>query len=103
MLDLYNDTNFFSANKNLCSSSFNLEIYEDPRINILRKISYGFVMPVICFFGIIGNILNLIVLTRRSYNVQGTAYVYMRGKYVHKKYLILIHFFFLKEKKLNRF
>ncbi|XP_043790975.1 probable G-protein coupled receptor B0563.6 isoform X1 [Apis laboriosa] len=50
---------------------------EDPRIPSLKRISYGIVLPTICCFGIVGNILNLIVLTRR--NMRGTAYIYMRG------------------------
>ena len=75
-----NNTNDYDAVKNICNNLSEFEVPEDPRINYLRTISYGFVLPIICFFGIIGNILNLIVLTRR--NMQGTAYVYMRGKYI---------------------
>lgn len=82
MLELYNDSNFFVTNKNFCLLPADVESYEDPRINYLRKISYGFVMPTICLFGIVGNILNIIVLTRR--NMQGTAYIYMRGEFHHK-------------------
>ncbi|XP_012279156.1 probable G-protein coupled receptor B0563.6 [Orussus abietinus] len=52
-------------------------IPEDPRTAILRRISYGVVLPGVCLLGIVGNILNLVVLTRR--NMRGTAYVYMRG------------------------
>lgn len=52
---------------------------EDSRIPPLRQISYGIVIPTICCLGIIGNILNLVVLTRR--NMRGTAYIYMRGKF----------------------
>lgn len=51
---------------------------EDPRTEILRRYSYGVALPAICLLGIIGNILNLVVLTRR--NMRGTAYIYMRGK-----------------------
>lgn len=51
---------------------------EDPRIEELRTYSYAIALPAICFLGIIGNIFNLIVLTRR--NMRGTAYIYMRGK-----------------------
>jgi hypothetical protein len=36
-------------------------------------------MPAICCLGVVGNILNLVVLTRR--NMKGIAYIYMRGKY----------------------
>lgn len=52
---------------------------EDPRIETLRRYSYGFALPSICLLGIIGNIFNLIVLTRR--NMRGTAYIYMRGEF----------------------
>lgn len=52
-------------------------IPEDPRTEALRRYSYGIILPTICFFGIVGNILNLVVLTRR--NMRGTAYIYMRG------------------------
>jgi hypothetical protein len=37
-------------------------------------------MPAICCLGVVGNILNLVVLTRR--NMKGIAYIYMRGKYL---------------------
>uniref|UniRef100_A0A1A9X5I9 G-protein coupled receptors family 1 profile domain-containing protein n=1 Tax=Glossina brevipalpis TaxID=37001 RepID=A0A1A9X5I9_9MUSC len=50
---------------------------EDPRTEILRQYSYGIILPIICALGIIGNVLNLVVLTRR--NMRGTAYIYMRG------------------------
>ncbi|CAD7089999.1 unnamed protein product [Hermetia illucens] len=53
------------------------ESREDPRTEALRQLSYGIILPVICALGIIGNVLNLIVLTRR--NMRGTAYIYMRG------------------------
>lgn len=42
--------------------------------------SYGIILPIICTLGILGNVLNLVVLTRR--NMRGTAYIYMRGKYI---------------------
>lgn len=51
---------------------------EDPRTESLREYCYGLMLPIICSLGIIGNVLNLIVLTRR--NMRGTAYIYMRGK-----------------------
>lgn len=51
---------------------------EDPKTEMLRRYSYGVALPAICLLGIVGNILNLIVLTRR--NMRGTAYIYMRGK-----------------------
>ncbi|XP_049311132.1 probable G-protein coupled receptor B0563.6 [Bactrocera dorsalis] len=50
---------------------------EDPRTEALREYSYGIILPIICSLGIIGNVLNLIVLTRR--NMRGTAYIYMRA------------------------
>ncbi|CRL04608.1 CLUMA_CG017676, isoform A [Clunio marinus] len=53
------------------------EPFEDPRTENLRKLSYGVILPIICTLGILGNVLNLIVLTRR--NMRGTAYIYMRG------------------------
>lgn len=52
-------------------------LYEDPRIEYLRKLSYGIALPIICALGIVGNVLNLVVLTRR--NMRGTAYIYMRA------------------------
>lgn len=58
--------------------SLNASWAEDPRIEDLRRYSYGVALPSICLLGIVGNILNLVVLTRR--NMRGTAYIYMRGK-----------------------
>ncbi|XP_069700869.1 probable G-protein coupled receptor B0563.6 [Periplaneta americana] len=49
----------------------------DPRDGALRRYSYGVALPAICCLGILGNVLNLVVLTRR--NMKGTAYIYMRG------------------------
>ena len=43
----------------------------------LKYYSYGIALPAICVLGILGNILNLIVLTRPT--MRGPAYVYMRG------------------------
>ncbi|XP_057378325.1 probable G-protein coupled receptor B0563.6 [Daphnia carinata] len=43
----------------------------------LKYYSYGIALPAICILGILGNVLNLIVLTRPS--MRGPAYVYMRG------------------------
>ncbi|XP_055915039.1 probable G-protein coupled receptor B0563.6 [Eupeodes corollae] len=59
------------------SAANGMQIQEDPRTDALRELSYGIVLPIICALGIIGNVLNLIVLTRR--NMRGTAYIYMRG------------------------
>ncbi|KAH8343513.1 hypothetical protein KR059_011787 [Drosophila kikkawai] len=50
---------------------------EDPRTESLREYCYGLLLPITCAMGIIGNVLNLIVLTRR--NMRGTAYIYMRA------------------------
>jgi len=58
-----------------------LQDVEDPRTESLREYCYGLVLPIICAMGIIGNVLNLIVLTRR--NMRGTAYIYMRGKHTY--------------------
>jgi len=74
MTDLLN----ISKIGNICLLPEDLDKQEDPRTPTLRRVSYGIVLPTICCLGIIGNILNLIVLTRR--NMRGTAYVYMRGE-----------------------
>ncbi|KAG8234746.1 hypothetical protein J437_LFUL009984 [Ladona fulva] len=55
------------------------EVDDDPRTVALKHYAYGVALPVICSLGIVGNILNLVVLTRR--NMKGTAYIYMRGEY----------------------
>ncbi|XP_050448218.1 probable G-protein coupled receptor B0563.6 [Cataglyphis hispanica] len=73
MVDVFN----VSKSQNICVLPEDSDILEDPRTPTLRRISYGIVLPTICCFGIIGNILNLVVLTRR--NMRGTAYIYMRG------------------------
>lgn len=62
----------------ICLLPEDLESLEDPRTASLKRVSYGIVLPAICCLGIIGNILNLVVLTRR--NMRGTAYIYMRGE-----------------------
>ncbi|KYN36045.1 hypothetical protein ALC56_09582 [Trachymyrmex septentrionalis] len=72
MTDLLN----ISKIQNICLLPEDLDKQEDPRTPTLRRVSYGIVLPTICCLGIIGNILNLVVLTRR--NMRGTAYVYMR-------------------------
>jgi hypothetical protein len=59
------------------STSLVLQKPEDPRDETLRRYSYGVAMPAICVLGILGNVLNLVVLTRR--NMKGIAYIYMRG------------------------
>ncbi|XP_031357519.1 probable G-protein coupled receptor B0563.6 isoform X2 [Photinus pyralis] len=50
---------------------------EESRTAILRRYAYGITLPAICSLGIVGNVLNLVVLTRR--NMRGIAYIYMRG------------------------
>lgn len=45
----------------------------------LKYYSYGIALPTICVLGILGNVLNLIVLTRPT--MRGPAYVYMRGNH----------------------
>ncbi|XP_065077448.1 probable G-protein coupled receptor B0563.6 [Ochlerotatus camptorhynchus] len=70
-------TNFNSAASINYGGTLRSGLYEDPRIEYLRKISYGIALPIICALGIVGNVLNLVVLTRR--NMRGTAYIYMRG------------------------
>lgn len=75
---------FQLGNRSYFSTSFFLSFFlsqqdvEDPRTESLREYCYGLMLPIICSLGIIGNVLNLIVLTRR--NMRGTAYIYMRGK-----------------------
>lgn len=59
-------------------AGFLLETETDPRTETLRRYSYGIILPAICMLGIIGNVLNLVVLTRK--NMKGPAYIYMRGK-----------------------
>lgn len=48
-------------------------------IEDVKYLTYGILWPTICGLGIIGNILNLIVLNQP--NMKGTAYIYMRGRY----------------------
>nr|XP_029710042.1 uncharacterized protein LOC115255949 [Aedes albopictus] len=71
-------TSFSAATSTNYDGTLRSGLYEDPRIEYLRKISYGIALPIICALGIVGNVLNLVVLTRR--NMRGTAYIYMRGK-----------------------
>ncbi|GLH08687.1 Uncharacterized protein GBIM_13871 [Gryllus bimaculatus] len=51
---------------------------EDARTAAVRYYCYGVALPAVCALGILGNALNLLVLTRR--NMKGIAYVYMRGQ-----------------------
>ncbi|KAL1516703.1 hypothetical protein ABEB36_000580 [Hypothenemus hampei] len=64
-----------------------IPVSEDPRTETLRMYSYGVALPSICLLGIVGNIFNLVVLTRK--NMRGTAYIYMRGS---KKFLAVIFY-----------
>ncbi|KYQ48054.1 hypothetical protein ALC60_13014 [Trachymyrmex zeteki] len=80
MTDLLN----ISKIQNICLLPEDLDKQEDPRTPTLRRVSYGIVLPTICCLGIIGNILNLVVLTRR--NMRGTAYVYMRVAKIYRAY-----------------
>lgn len=59
---------------------------EDPRDETLRRYAYGVAMPAICVLGIVGNVLNLVVLTRR--NMKGIAYIYMRGNHIYQSLCI---------------
>ncbi|KXJ68672.1 hypothetical protein RP20_CCG002186 [Aedes albopictus] len=70
-------TSFSAATSTNYDGTLRSGLYEDPRIEYLRKISYGIALPIICALGIVGNVLNLVVLTRR--NMRGTAYIYMRA------------------------
>jgi hypothetical protein len=46
-------------------------------IEDVKFVTYGILWPAVCALGIIGNVLNLIVLNQP--NMKGTAYIYMRG------------------------
>ena len=50
---------------------------EEERIEILKYYAYGVAMPIVCCLGILGNSLNLLVLTRS--NMKAHSYNYMRG------------------------
>ena len=58
-------------------SSSLLQQHDDEDMQRLKYYSYGIVLPAVCILGIVGNVLNLIVLTRPT--MKGPAYVYMRG------------------------
>lgn len=47
-------------------------------IQELKYLTYGIIWPSICALGIVGNVLNLVVLNQP--NMKGTAYIYMRGE-----------------------
>ncbi|XP_053593849.1 probable G-protein coupled receptor B0563.6 isoform X1 [Microplitis demolitor] len=74
---MINNYNKSEVNTRLCLLLDDSEMQEDPRTASLRRISYGIILPAICCLGIVGNIFNLVVLTRK--NMRGTAYIYMRG------------------------
>ena len=69
------------GNLSLCvppPAAFNESFTEQMRaIRELKHYTYGVAMPVICALGIVGNVLNLLVLTRK--NMKSVAYCYMRG------------------------
>jgi hypothetical protein len=46
-------------------------------IEDVKFVTYGILWPAVCALGIIGNVLNLIVLNQP--NMKGTAFIYMRG------------------------
>jgi len=92
LASLFPDQEDVSAYVSACSTSPNstslaLQDPDDPRDETLRRYSYGVAMPAICCLGVLGNILNLVVLTRR--NMKGIAYVYMRGKYLCASYCVV--------------
>ena len=63
-----------------CLNNSPSDFAEVNRTEVMRRLkyySYGITLPAICFLGIVGNILNLVVLTRPT--MRGPAYVYMRG------------------------
>lgn len=45
----------------------------------MKYVAYGVVLPVLVCLGVLGDVLNLVVLTRP--NMTGVAYIYMRGQY----------------------
>ncbi|CAG0887634.1 unnamed protein product [Darwinula stevensoni] len=50
---------------------------EEERIENLKYYAYGVAMPIVCCLGILGNSLNLLVLTRP--NMKAASYNYMRA------------------------
>ncbi|XP_068232567.1 probable G-protein coupled receptor B0563.6 [Palaemon carinicauda] len=48
-----------------------------PNIQQVKYIAYGIILPVLVCLGVLGDVLNLVVLTRP--NMNGVAYIYMRG------------------------
>lgn len=57
-------------------------------VALLNYYSYGVVLPIVCGLGIVGNILNIIVLTRK--NMKGVGYCYMRGYAVSSLVAIIL-------------
>lgn len=45
------------------------------------KLSYGLLMPFICFFGVLGHVVILMVLNGKNFKPNGTVYVFMLGSY----------------------
>ena len=76
-------TSFFPDEESAPACNTTPLAMQDPRDATLRRYSYGVALPVICCLGILGNVLNLVVLTRR--NMKGTAYIYMRGMLCTRK------------------
>jgi len=68
-----------TRNLSECSvNKFNTTDSDDlTSIEELKCITYELVWLVICAVGIVGNVMNLIVLSQP--NMKGTAYIYMRG------------------------
>lgn len=57
-------------------------------IQELKYLTYGIIWPSICALGMLGNVLNLIVLNQP--NMKGTAYIYMRGEWNFCKIFVLV-------------
>ncbi|CAG7719193.1 unnamed protein product [Allacma fusca] len=74
----YDNDSFIPAIGNLshCPVHNRTKLHYDPDIEGVKYVTYGVLMPAICALGIVGNVLNLIVLNQP--NMKGTAYVYMR-------------------------
>ena len=49
----------------------------------MKWLAYGVILPVLVALGVMGDVLNLVVLTRP--NMKGVAYIYMRGQCRHER------------------
>lgn len=78
---ILNVTGGISDDEEVNGTSTSLLSSSSQEMQRLKYYSYGIALPAICVLGIIGNVLNLIVLTRPT--MKGPAYVYMRGTF-HK-------------------